>query len=103
MHQGLSTRTTHVNVCDTQPHGPQILEWYICWGCTGREPGQKIRANFSSAYVLSHPYRFDRNLQVWSAVFRVETFRKFLLENIMRAFYPTSGETHVRMKLKQEQ
>ena len=36
-------------------------------------------------------YRFDRNLQVWSAVFRVETFHKFLLEDIMRAFYPTRG------------
>ena len=43
-------------------------------------------------------YRFDRNLQVWSAVFRIETFHKFLLEDIMRAFYPTSGETHVCMK-----
>ena len=48
-------------------------------------------------------YRFDRNLQVWSAVFRVETFHKFLLEDIMRAFYPTRGETHMHMKLKQEQ
>ena len=48
-------------------------------------------------------YRFNRNLQVWSAVFRVETFHKFLLEDIMRAFYPTSGETHVRKKVQQEQ
>ena len=48
-------------------------------------------------------YPFDRNLQVWPAVFGVETFHKFLLEDIMRAFYPTSGETHVHMKLQQEQ
>jgi len=27
-----------------------------CVGCTGWERGQKIRANFSSAYVQSHPY-----------------------------------------------
>ena len=48
-------------------------------------------------------YRFDRNLQVWSAGFRVETFRSFYWRISCEPFFRQRGETCVRMQLQQEQ